>query len=308
MPPPARILILGGHGKVALYLTPLLLSRNHHVTSLIHNPGQEKEILACKKGSGSLDVLVSSLDNVRSVENARSILDVVKPDYVVWAAGACLPVYTSCCLLDFCLYGKRNKYANRNVFTGAGGKGAPSRTIQIDQNAAKHFIAASLLCRNGSTKVSKFLLISHLGSRRNKPAWFSDEQWRFIEKFNKDVLPVYYGAKLDADEYLTALTALKSKKDGSPFQTILLRPGMLSDEPALGKVQLGKTKGAKGSVSREDVAKVADALLERDDTRGWFDLLGGDEEIEHAVKRVVSENVDAVDGEDVEAMIQHFSL
>lgn len=188
---------------------------------------------------------------------------------------------------------------------GAGGKQGPSKTIEIDQEAAKHFIAASL---SSKSKVSKFLLISHLGSRRNKPAWFSDEQWQFIDHFNKDTLATYYHAKLEADEYLTALTAVKSKNEGKSYQTILLRPGLLSDEPGSGKVQLGKTKGAKGSVPREDVARVADALLERDDTRGWFDLLGGDEDIEQAVERVVSEKVDAVDGEDVAAMIQHFSL
>lgn len=99
---PARILLLGGHGKVALYLTPLLLAHNHHVTSLIRNPNQKQEILALKKGSGSLDVLVSSLDEVTSDEKASSILAAVKPDYVVWAAGMVLAytsiVYGSCTL------------------------------------------------------------------------------------------------------------------------------------------------------------------------------------------------------------------
>ena len=73
-------------------------------------------------------------------------------------------------------------------------------------------------------------------------------------------------------------------------------------------MQLGKTNGGKGSVTREDVARVADALLARDDTSGWFDLLGGDEEINHAVERVARDKVDAVDGEDVEAFIKKFSL
>lgn len=83
-----QVLLLGGHGKVALHLTPLLLSRGWNVTSVIRNPEHENEILALGKGQkGKLDVLISSLDDVKSVEDARGLVDRVRPECVVWAAG-----------------------------------------------------------------------------------------------------------------------------------------------------------------------------------------------------------------------------
>lgn len=187
--------------------------------------------------------------------------------------------------------------------TGAGGKGGPERTYAIDQDAAKHFISASF----SHPGVSKFLLISHLGSRRNKPSWMSDEDWAHIVHLDTQVLPTYAKAKLEADEYFTALAA-KRKREGRPghFQAILLRPGLLTDHKATGKVSLGKTS-AQGTVTREDVAIVADKLLARADTQGWIDLLNGDEPIDEAIERVVQEKIDAVEGEDVEAMIKRFS-
>lgn len=83
-----QVLLLGGHGKVALHLTPLLLNRAWNVTSVIRNPDHENEILALGKGrKGKLDVLISSLDDVKSATDAQKILDTVTPDYVVWSAG-----------------------------------------------------------------------------------------------------------------------------------------------------------------------------------------------------------------------------
>lgn len=83
-----QVLLLGGHGKVALHLTPLLLKRAWNVTSVIRNPAHESEILELGKGlSGNLKVLVSSLEDVKSAADAQSILEKVSPDYVVWSAG-----------------------------------------------------------------------------------------------------------------------------------------------------------------------------------------------------------------------------
>lgn len=83
-----QVLLLGGHGKVAMHLTPLLLNRAWNVTSVIRNPDHENEILALGNGrKGKLNVLVSSLDDVKTVADAQKILDTVTPDYVVWSAG-----------------------------------------------------------------------------------------------------------------------------------------------------------------------------------------------------------------------------
>ncbi|OOQ85375.1 NAD dependent epimerase/dehydratase family protein [Penicillium brasilianum] len=269
-----QVLLLGGHGKVALYLTPLLLNRAWNVTSVVRNPDHEKEILALGKGrKGNVNVLISSLADVKSAADAQQILNTVKPDYVVWSAGA-------------------------------GGKGGPANTIAIDQEAAKHFMTASF----ASTSVSKFLMVSYLGSRKNKPHWMPDDQWAGIVRTNTEVLPTYAKAKREADEYMTALAYMRKKDPAAtrPFQAINLRPGFLTDEPATRKVELGVTPKGKGNVTREDVAIVADLLLARADTEGWIDLVNGEEKVEEAVERVAKEKIDAVEGEDVEGMVKRF--
>merc|ERR1712187_1042542 len=212
----------GGHGKVARYLTPLLLDRAWNVTSVVRNPKHEDDIMSLGKGrKGKVNVLVSSLDQVKSASDARKITD------------------------------------NTNTIPGAGGKGGPASTIAVDQEAAKHFLSASF----ASAYVSKFLMVSYLGCRRNKPIWMSDDDWAALMHVKTEALPTYVKAKLEADEYMTALVA-KRKTDTSahPLQAINLRPGFLIDAPATRKVQLGRTAG-RGSVTREDVAIVADQLL-----------------------------------------------
>jgi len=150
-------------------------------------------------------------------------------------------------------------------------------------------------------------MISYLGSRKRQPHWMPDDQWAGIVNVNTEVLPTYAKAKQEADEYMTALAARrKQDKSASPFQAINLRPGGLSDEPATRKVELGITPNGRGTVTREDVAIVADQLLARNDTEGWFDLVNGDLPIEEAVEKVAKEKIDAVEGEDVEGMVKRF--
>ena len=72
----------------------------------------------------------------------------------------------------------------------------------------------------------------------------------------------------------------------------------MTDDPSTGKVLLGKTP-SRGKVSRESVAQVAALLLERNDTRGWYDVLNGDEPTEEAVDRCAKEQWDGIQGEDV---------
>lgn len=67
-------------------------------------------------------------------------------------------------------------------------------------------------------------------------------------------------------------------------------------------VALGKT-GAKGTVRRYDVARVAMALLENEGVGScWLDLLEGKEEVEDAVERCVGKQVDCADGENVKGV------
>jgi nucleoside-diphosphate-sugar epimerase len=143
--------------------------------------------------------------------------------------------------------------------------------------------------------ITKFLLVSALSIRRRKAPWWTDEEWAQVQKVNTEIMPAYYKAKLEADE---CLTVLGERRAGFPY--MILRPGMLTDGPATGKVQLGYTKG-RGEVSRADVADVAARLLETN-CRGWFDLLAGDENVESAVERVAQSGVNSVEGEDLQEM------
>ena len=157
--------------------------------------------------------------------------------------------------------------------------------------------------------MTKFLLISHSGSRKVKPTWLNESGWQRIQKLWAEGLPDYCKAKWEADQYQTALAAITKQRDPArKFQSISLRPGLLTDQPATGKVALGRIADAEGSVSREDVAIVADRLLARDDTEGWYDLLGGEEPVDEAVERVARDKIDAVGKEDVDGMIKKFNL
>lgn len=96
-----HVLLLGGHGKVAQLLTPLLLRRAWDVTSVIRSPEQAPALRRLAEqaasgpgggggagnGVGKLTVLVRSLEEVKSEADAKKVLDEVGPDYVVWSAG-----------------------------------------------------------------------------------------------------------------------------------------------------------------------------------------------------------------------------
>ena len=120
-------------------------------------------------------------------------------------------------------------------------------------------------------------------------------------------MPKYYEAKVAADEVLTVLSKERldeETKNGVPekdrFCGISFRPGTLSDGPA-GRVSMGKTS-CEGKVARATVAEAIAAVLGTEGARGWIDLLDGEEEAEAAAKRIVKDAVDAVEGEDFEAM------
>ena len=243
-------------------LTPLVLSRSWQLTSVIRDPTQEPAIQSLGQHQpGKLDVLVSSIEDVKTQVQAQSIIDSTSPTYVVWSAGA-------------------------------GGKGGPERTLAVDRDACIAFIGAAA----ATPSVSKFLLVSYVGSRRAKAPWWTDAEWTATQQVNDGALKNYYPAKLAADECLLSLASQRQ----SGFAGISLRPGSLTEVEGKGDVALGKT-GARGSVRRGDVARVAMALLENE-TVGtcWLDLLEGKEKVEDAVERCIREQVDCADGESVQ--------
>ncbi|KAH9897591.1 NAD dependent epimerase/dehydratase [Xylariomycetidae sp. FL2044] len=253
-----HVLLLGGNGKVAQLLTPMLLQRSWNVTSIIRNPDQVPHLQKLAENQpGKLSVLVRSIEDVKSDTQAKSLIDEVRPDYVVWSAGA-------------------------------GGKGAPERTYAIDRDAAIHFIRASV----ATPSITKFIMVSFFLSRLSKPSWWTEDDWTQQLGLIKKHLGRYYEAKVAADQVLYEES--KKRKD---FAAICLRPGTLTEEP-VGKVALGRLPVASGSVSRASVANVTALLLENQKTRScWLDMLDGDEDPEAAVNRCVDEGVDAIEGE-----------
>ncbi len=98
-----RVLVLGGHGKVALFLQPLLLAKKWNVTSVVRNADHKSEILELGQGKpGKIEVLVDSLDEVKEVSQAQKVLNQVKPDIVVWTAGMFSYYRTSKLILGLC--------------------------------------------------------------------------------------------------------------------------------------------------------------------------------------------------------------
>lgn len=127
-----RVLLLGGHGKISMHLTPMLLAKSWDVTSVVRNKDHESEILSLGSDQpGKVDVLVDSLDDVSDESHAKHVLDKVNPNIVVWSAGA-------------------------------GGKGGASRTKAVDEVAAKAYISAAL----HEPSVKKFLMVSYIASRK----------------------------------------------------------------------------------------------------------------------------------------------
>lgn len=99
----ARILIFGGHGKVALLLEPLLAAAGHTVTAVIRNPAQEPDVEAAGAQPLVADVETFDLGQLTNLVSGN--------DVVVWSAGA--------------------------------GGGNPARTYAVDRDAAIRAVDAA---------------------------------------------------------------------------------------------------------------------------------------------------------------------
>jgi uncharacterized protein YbjT (DUF2867 family) len=84
----------------------------------------------------------------------------------------------------------------------------------------------------------------------------------------------YLEAKHDADEALAA----------SGLDFTIVRPGVLTDAPGTGRVEVAGSLRRRGDIPRDDVAAVLLTVLGADNTIGKaFELLGGETPIEDAV-------------------------
>ena len=91
-----RVLLIGGHGKVARHVSRLLVDRSHSVTAVIRNPDHAADVTADGATSLVADVEGMDVDALAHVVQGH--------DVVVWSAGA--------------------------------GGGSPSRTYAVDRDAA----------------------------------------------------------------------------------------------------------------------------------------------------------------------------
>ena len=98
-----KIIVIGGHGKVAQLATPLLVNEGYEVTSVIRDPHQVPDIEALEATPELQDVTELSVDQFAQLLKGH--------DAIVWSAGA--------------------------------GGGAPERTFAIDRDAAINSIAAA---------------------------------------------------------------------------------------------------------------------------------------------------------------------
>lgn len=76
----SRVLLIGGHGKIALLLEPLLADRGDTVTAVIRNPDHDAEVAATGAAPLVADVQSFDLDQLTNLVSGN--------DAVVWAAGA----------------------------------------------------------------------------------------------------------------------------------------------------------------------------------------------------------------------------
>ena len=75
-----RIIIIGGHGKVALLAAPQLATGGHEVVSVIRNPDQMGDIEEANATALVADVETLGVEGIRDLVRGF--------DAILWAAGA----------------------------------------------------------------------------------------------------------------------------------------------------------------------------------------------------------------------------
>ncbi|MDQ1083665.1 MULTISPECIES: SDR family oxidoreductase [Microbacterium] len=98
-----RIVIVGGHGKVALHLARLLADRGDEAVSVIRDPGQSGDVEQAGAAPLVLDVEKADVDDLAEAFTGA--------DAIVWSAGA--------------------------------GGGSPERTYAVDRDAAQRAVDAA---------------------------------------------------------------------------------------------------------------------------------------------------------------------
>ena len=144
--------------------------------------------------------------------------------------------------------------ADAVVFAAGAGPGSGAeRKRTMDLGGALKLIEAAK-----AEGISRYLIVSSMGA--------GDPPADVGGAFGDDAFGEYLRAKAEADRALTA----------SGLDYTIVRPGMLTDEPPSGRVNVAP-RLERGSISRADVAAVLLAALDMENTIGHdFDLLSGE--------------------------------
>ncbi|UXA17304.1 NAD(P)H-binding protein [Mycobacterium sp. SMC-4] len=214
-----RVVIAGGHGKIALLTERILAERGDAVTGFIRNPDHAADLQAAGAEPVVVDLENTDIDTV--AEHLRGA------DAVIFAAGA-----------------------------GPGSGAARKDTVDRD--------AAILLADAAEAAgVARYVMISSMGADTQVPDDAAD-----------DVFVAYLRAKGAADDEVRSRSALS---------VTTVRPGVLTDDPGSGRVQIAAHTG-RGSIARADVAAVLVAVLDAPHTGGLtFEVIAGETPVAKAV-------------------------
>lgn len=143
---------------------------------------------------------------------------------------------------------------DRVIFAaGSGGKDV----IGVDQDGAKKMIDASK-----KANVKKFVMLSSMGADNPEEA---------------EKLQDYLKAKHNADEYL--------KTSGLEYS--IVRPGTLTDEEQVSKIELAPKLNKRGEISRADVAQtLVQSLEDKTANNATFEIIKGEQSITEALLQV----------------------
>jgi uncharacterized protein YbjT (DUF2867 family) len=216
-----RVVIAGGHGKIALLLERLLTERGDQAMGLIRNPAHAADVQNTGAEAVVCDLEAAGVDEVAGLLSGA--------DAVVFAAGA-----------------------------GAGSGAARKDTV--DRGAS--VLMADAAERAG---VRRFVQVSSMGAGQ-PPRPGTGEVWA---------------------AYIAAKTAAEADLRARDLDWTILRPGSLTDAPAIGQIRLAPPPVPAGSVPRADVAAVIAALLDNPGTRHeTLELTSGDSPVATAMQHL----------------------
>ncbi|WP_141014198.1 SDR family oxidoreductase [Nocardioides sambongensis] len=212
-----RIAIVGGHGKIALQLQPLLVAGGHQPVALVRREEYRAEL--------------------EEIGAEVRLLDIENDGDEAFAAA-----FEGCEAVVFA--------------AGGGPDGDIERKRTVDLEGSLKSI------RGAQTRgIRRFVQVSAIDVDRPVPD-DAGEVWK-----------AYVAAKRDADVALRA----------SDLDWTIVRPGLLTDDPATGLVALGPDV-ERGEVTRADVAATLAAILDAPESAGHqWNLVGGDVPVAEAV-------------------------